>query len=149
MILSIGQITALLCGAFIAIQGSINGMVGNKIGVFPVITIPVVIQIVLYSGFILFNRHYIEKLQVISTYKLGIVFLIASALLGIGIMNTMTFSVMKVGPLYAFSIIIFSQLFIGMIIEHFGLFNTIQKSITLNRGLGIGMMLIGIVFYYR
>lgn len=149
MTLSIGQITALLCGAFIAIQGSVNGMVGNKVGVFPVITIPVVIQIVIYSIFILFNRDYIGRFQAIEGYKIGIVFLVISALLGIGIMNTMTFSVMKIGPLFAFSIIIFSQLFIGMIVEHFGWFETVQQSITLNRGLGLVIMLIGIVLYYK
>ena len=147
--MSIGQITALLCGTFIAVQGSINGMLGNKVGVFPVITIPVVVQIILYSVFILFNRSYINKFQGIGNYKVGIVLFIVVALLGIGIMSTMTFSVMKIGPLLAFSLIIFSQLFIGMVIEHFGLLETIQKSFSLNRGIGLIIMLIGIVFYYK
>lgn len=81
--------------------------------------------------------------------KFGFGFLIISALLGIGIMSFLTLSIMKTGPLVAFAIVFFSQLFTAMLLEHFGLFEIAQKSISGYRVLGLIAMLIGIGLFYK
>lgn len=144
-----GIIAALIGGVFIAIQGGINGMMGSKVGVFTTVIVPVVTQIVLLSTVLLFKRQLWSNIIKLREVKFGLGFLIISALLGIGIMSFLTISVMKIGPLVGFAIVIFSQLFTSMMIEHFGLFEAAQKSISSHRILGLIVMLIGIGLFYK
>lgn len=144
-----GIIAALIGGVFIAIQGGINGMMGSKVGVFTTVIVPVVTQIVLLSTVLLFKRQLWSNIIKLREVKFGLGFLIISALLGIGIMSFLTISVMKIGPLVGFAIVIFSQLFTSMMVEHFGLFEAAQKSISSHRVLGLIVMLIGIGLFYK
>lgn len=144
-----GIIAALIGGVFIAIQGGINGMMGSKVGVFTTVIVPVVIQIVLLSTVLLFKRQLWSNIIKLAEVKFGLGFLIISALLGIGIMSFLTISVIKIGPLVGFAIVIFSQLFTSMMVEHFGLFEAAQKSISSHRVLGLIVMLIGIGLFYK
>lgn len=144
-----GIIAALLGGIFIAVQGSINGMMGSKVGVFATVIVPVVTQFLILSTVVLFKRQLWTDILRLRDVKFGLGFLIISALLGIGIMSILTFSVMKTGPLVAFAIVIFSQLFTAMLIEHIGLFEIAQKSISGYRILGLVVMLIGIGLFYK
>lgn len=144
-----GIIAALIGGIFIAIQGGINGMMGSKVGIFTTVIVPVVTQIVLLSTVLLFKRQLWSNIIKLREVKFGLGFLIISALLGIGIMSFLTISVIKIGPLVGFAIVIFSQLFTSMMVEHFGLFEAAQKSISSHRVLGLLAMLIGIGLFYK
>lgn len=64
-------------------------------------------------------------------------------------MSFLTISIMEIGPLVAFAIVFFSQLFTAMIVEHFGLFEAAQKSISPYRVLGLIAMLIGVGLFYK
>ncbi len=145
----IGILIALLAGIFISVQGSLNGMVGNNSSVAAVISIPVAVQMIIYFIVIAFNNNFRNEIAEIFNYNYGISLLIVSALLGIGIMLTLTISVMKVGPLLALSTVVFSQLLISMIIEHFGFFNMAVKSINVSRITGLLFMLLGIILFSR
>lgn len=144
-----GIIAALIGGIFIAIQGSINGMIGSKVGIFTTVIVPVVTQIVLLTTVLLFKRQLWSNIIKLREVKFGLGFLIISALLGLGIMSFLTISVIKIGPLVGFAIVIFSQLFTSMVVEHFGWFEAIQKSISPYRVLGLITMLIGIGLFYK
>ncbi|WP_432666822.1 DMT family transporter [Wukongibacter baidiensis] len=144
-----GIIAALIGGIFIAVQGGINGMIGNKVGIFPTVMVPVITQIVILSAVVLVKRDLIGNILKLRDVKFGVGFLIISAILGLGIMSTLTLSIIKIGPLVAFAIVIFSQLLTSMIVEHFGFFDMAQKSISSYRVLGLLAMLVGIGLFYK
>lgn len=145
----LGIVIALLAGLFISTQGSINGLVGNRIGVTPTVIVPVAYQILLYSTALLMNRKWWTELTAVTQYPMGWGYLLISALLGIGIMITITMSMMRIGPLLGLAIIVLSQLGMSMIIEHFGWFQQTQRAISLNRVLGLLLFVIGIWFFVR
>ncbi|MEA3422954.1 MAG: DMT family transporter [Bacillota bacterium] len=145
----IGISIALLAGIFISVQGSLNGMVGNNSSVAAVVSIPVAVQMVIYFVVIIFNGGFRNEIAEIFNYNYGVILLIISAFLGIGIMITLTVSVMKVGPLLALSTVVFSQLLLSMIIEHFGWFNMAVKTISFSRILGLVFMIFGIMLFIR
>jgi transporter family-2 protein len=144
-----GILIALLAGIFISVQGSLNGMIGNNSSVAAVISIPVAVQMIIYFVVIMFNGSFRNEISEIFNYNYGILLLIISAFLGIGIMITLTISVMKAGPLLALSIVVFSQLLLSMIIEHFGWFDMAVKTISLSRILGLIFMIFGILLFNK
>ncbi len=144
-----GVIAALIGGVFIAVQGSINGMIGDRVGIFTTVIIPVITQFIILSTVILIKKDLAIGISKLRHIKFGFVFLIISALLGIGIMSFLTLSIMKIGPLVTFAVVIFSQLFTTMIVEHYGLFNMVQKSTSINRVLGLVAILLGIGLFYK
>jgi transporter family-2 protein len=145
----LGILVALLGGIFISVQGSLNGMVGSNSSVSSVISIPVAIQFMIYFVIIFFNQSFRKDVMIITEYKHGLIYLLISALLGIGIMVTMTVSFMKIGPLLALATVVFSQLLISMIIEHFGFFGTVVKTINVSKLMGLALMLLGVVVFNR
>lgn len=145
----LGIFIALLAGVFISIQGSINGMVGSNSSVSAVISIPVAVQFFIYFIIVSFNSNFRKEILNIVDYKHGIYYLVLAAILGIGIMITLTVSFMKIGPLLALATVVFSQLLISMIIEHFGFFGTAVKTINISRVLGLGFMILGVVIFSR
>ena len=145
----IGIFIAFLAGIFISVQGSINGMVGNNSSVNAVISIPVAVQFLIYMLIVAFNSGFRRDIVGIVDYKNGIFYLVIAAILGIGIMLTLTISFMKVGPLLALSIVVFSQLMVSMVIEHFGFFGNAVKTISISRVMGLMMMILGVVLFSR
>lgn len=145
----IGIIIALLGGVFISLQGGINGMMGNQVGIFTTVIIPVYTQVIILSIILLSKKDLWINITKLKDIRYGIVFLVISALLGLGIMSSLTFSIMKTGPLIAFAIVIFSQLLTSMIIEHQGLFNVLQNPINGFKLAGLAFMLIGIGLFYK
>ena len=143
----VGVIFALAAGIFIAVQGSINGMMGSEVGVFTTVIVPVVIQIILLSGYLMMNRKLADGFSKIGNNKMFIVFLIIAAILGLGIMVSLISSIMRIGPLLALSIVVFSQLLASMVIENYGWFGATQHYMTNNRILGLIVMLGGVVLF--
>lgn len=144
-----GIIAALIGGIFIAVQGGINGMMGNRVGIFTIVIVPVITQFFILSTVVLVKRELAGNILKLRDVKFGLGFLIIAALLGLGIMSLLTLSIMETGPLLAFAIVIFSQLLTSMLIEHYALFNMVQKSISGGRILGLIAMLIGIALFYK
>lgn len=145
----IGLIVALLGGIFISLQGGINGMMGNQVGIFTTVIVPVYTQVILLSIILASRKELWENISKLKEIKHGVLFLVISALLGLGIMTSLTFSIMKIGPLIAFAIVIFSQLLTSMIIEHHGLFNSIQNPINGFKIAGLALMLLGVGLFYK
>ncbi len=145
----IGILFALLAGVFITTQGSINGILGSQFGVVPTICATVAVQIVLLGILLFLRRDLALKFTGLMVQTESLKYGIAVGLLGFGIMTTLIISVMRVGPLFAFAIVVFSQLVTSMIIEHYGFFEVAKRSISTSRIGGLALILLGIVFFYR
>jgi len=145
----IGLIVALLGGIFISLQGGINGMMGNQVGIFTTVIVPVYTQVIILSIILASRKELWENISKLKEIKHGVLFLVISALLGLGIMTSLTFSIMKIGPLIAFAIVIFSQLLTSMIIENHGFFNSIQNPINGFKIAGLALMLLGVGLFYK
>lgn len=142
-----GIALAFIGGLFITTQGAINGMVGHKVGIYPTIVVPVAIQIVILTGVLLIGKDFLEQLKDLKEIEYGYMFLMFSSFLGLGVMFFMTYSIMRAGPLIAFSVAIFSQLFCSMIFEHFGTLGMTQHPITLKRIAALGLMLLAVKLF--
>ncbi len=145
----LGIALALMGGVFIAVQGSINGMMGNEVGIFTTVIVPVFTQICILSIILLTRKELWININKVRELKYGIILLVISALLGLGIMSFLTFSIMKIGPFIAFGIVIFSQLFTSMILEHQGAFKMLQSPINGYKLVGLLLMLAGIGLFYK
>lgn len=143
-----GFALALAAGIFIALQGNINALVAGQTGIYTVVLIPVVTQVILLAAFLAVNRPYVQEVARIGQVNWGLALLVASAFLGLGIMTTMTFSIMTIGPLVAFTTVIFSQLLASMVIEHFGLIGVAQNPVSVFRILGLGLMVVAVRLFY-
>ena len=49
----------------------------------------------------------------------------------------------------AFGIIVFTQLLISMLLEHFGLFGAVQSTVNINRLMGLACVMGGVYLFYR
>lgn len=145
----IGLLIALVAGIFIATQGSINGLVGNTVGVLPTVVIPVFFQFALYSILLVSSKKTWVGVTQITSYAAGWSLLGLSALLGIGIMVTLTVAIMRVGPLMGLAVVVFGQLFSSMVIEHFGWFETTQRTMSLDRVIGLVLIIGGVWFFSK
>jgi len=146
--LAMGLAMALAAGIFIALQGNVNALVASQTSIYTVILIPVLSQTVILFAFLLAKREYAVGVLKIAKVEYGIALLVFSALLGLGIMATMTFSIMEIGPLVAFTTVIFSQLLASMFIEHFGLIGVAQNSISPFRIMGLVLMVVAVKLFY-
>lgn len=144
-----GIIIALLAGIFISVQGSLNGMVGHHSSVAAVVTIPVTVQFLIYLTAVGFSGGIRKEILTITQYPHGLWYLVIAALLGTGIMVTLTVSFMKAGPLLALSVVVFSQLMVSMVIEHYGWFGNAVKTISVSRIAGLAFMLLGVLLFSR
>ncbi len=144
-----GIILALVAGVFITVQGSINSMVGSAMGVFGTVIIPVWFQAVILTLLLFFNGAFMTQISAFKEKGSMILWLLMTALLGMGIMISITLSFMKIGPLLALSLIVFSQLAISMIIEHYGFFGTSVVPMSLARLGGLVTILIGVFLFSK
>lgn len=144
-----GILLALAAGIFITVQGAINSMAGSTVGVFPTILIPVWVQAVLYTVALLISGEFMRQLSGVKEQPTIVFWLFLSALLGAGIMLTITLSFMKIGPLLALSLMVFSQLAISMVIEHYGLFGATVAPMSLMRLAGLGAILFGVFLFSK
>lgn len=145
----VGLMFALLSGIFIAFQGGINGMMGKEVGIFTTVIVPVYTQVIILSLILFSKKELFTNISKLKDIKHGIVFLAISALLGLGIMSFMTFSIMKSGPLVAFAVVIFSQLFTSMLLEYRGAFEMAKQNITIYKVLGLILIMGGIKLFYK
>lgn len=133
---------AIIVGVFITLQGSINGMLGEKAGILSTITLVLIIQLLILLGAVMVKGNFLIEIKKIKEMNHGILLLILSALFGIVVILGMTYIIIKIGPAIAFTSVIFSQLLGSMIFEHFGLFNMPYHPITFKRMIALGLMIL-------
>ncbi len=146
--LIMGLALAVVAGIFIALQGNINALVASQTSIYTVILIPVLTQSAILGAILLVNRQYVSGVVKIAKVDYGMLLLLISGILGLGIMATMTFSIMEIGPVTTYTVSIFSQLFAATLIEHFGLIGVGQNAISPFRILGLILMVVAVRLFY-
>ncbi|CRK82799.1 membrane protein [Neobacillus massiliamazoniensis] len=78
--------------------------------------------------------------EIDKVYLLGGVF-------GAFVVYTVMQGITKLGPAYAVTLLLVSQLIVALIIDTYGLFGTEKVAFTANKGIGIAIMIIGILVF--
>lgn len=136
----LGIIYSILAGIFISLQNVFNTRVSEKVGLLGTVTIVHGVGFVASLIIVLFIRYkgFNDINQVNKVYLLG-------GLFGIIIVFSVMKSISLLGVTYSVSILLTAQLVISLIIDSFGLFGIEKIDFTLNKPLGILVMIIGIV----
>jgi len=130
----------MVAGFFITLQSVFNTRVSEKIGLLGTVTIVHGLGFIA-SIIILFFVKYkgLSKLgEVNKIYLLG-------GILGIIIVFSVMKSISLLGVTYSVSILLATQLVGSLIIDSFGLFGVEKLQLTINKPLGIMVMIIGII----
>lgn len=70
-------------------------------------------------------------------------FALTAGLLGLIIIGALSYAVPRLGIVATFTVFIATQLILGMVFDHFGLFGGEVRAITLSRALGTAVILFG------
>jgi len=146
--LMMGLLMAVAAGIFIAFQGNINALVASQTSIYTVILIQVLAQVIILGALLFSNWQYASGVSKIFKMNFGMLLLVISGILGLGIMITMTFSIMEIGPVMTYTVAIFSQLLAATIIEHLGIIGVGQNSISPFRVLGLILMVVAVKLFY-
>lgn len=138
----LGFIYSIVAGIAMSIQGVFNSRVSEKIGLWETNAF------VQGSAFILsliisliWGRGNFKKiLEVNKLYLLG-------GLFGIIITYTVMKSMLDLGPTYAVAIILVAQLLAAGIIDWFGFFDTKKIVFSINKIIGLIIMIVGIIIF--
>lgn len=138
----LGIIYSILAGFFITVQGVFNTRVGDKIGTLE--TTVVVHMVGLVTALLavyLWGEGSFKKIgEVNKLYLVGGMF-------GVIIIYSIMISFTLLGPTYAISILLITQLLVGLAIDAFGLFGTEKIQLAITKPIGILIMLAGIIVF--
>ncbi|WP_121662191.1 DMT family transporter [Metabacillus litoralis] len=137
-----GVLFSFLAGILISLQSIFNTRLSEKLGLWQTSTIVhglgFIVSLLL---FMVIRDGSIYKLNDVNKlYLLGGVF---GAIIVYSVMKGIT----VIGPTYAVSILLISQLIMALIIDTFGLFGTEKLAFTANKSIGLGIMIIGILVF--
>lgn len=137
-----GLICSILAGLFMSLQGVFNTRLSDKIGLWETNTLVQGIGFVLALVITLFigKGDFREIGSANKFYLLG-------GPLGAAITFTVMCGMSKLGPAYAVSAILIAQLISAALIEALGLFDSKTAPFGVNKMLGVGIMLIGILIF--
>jgi len=129
-----------IAGGMIAVQSVLNATLGSRAGNFGSVLILTFVSIGLLLVIILIfpKTARFKSLPGPSEW-----YLYAGGLLGVAILAAPIFLVPRIGTTSTLVAIVFGQLVIALLLDHFGLFASPQISITLTRILGIVLVAAG------
>lgn len=137
-------ILCLLGGAALALQASVNGEVGMRIGTIEASAIAYGVGTIALICFAFFlGRGDVSNVQELSKWKLLI------GVCGAFYIFTVVLAVPKIGVSTAVIAGIAGQILISMIIDHFGLFGTKQLPINLTRISAFMLLLSSLYLFYK
>ncbi len=136
----LAMLVALLSGLSMAVQGSLNSVLGKIIGLLEAtFIVHIVGSGVLVIGLFVFNlgEGSFQKMPQVPWY----VYL--GGLLGVIIVYTVAYSIPVLGVALATTFIIIGQVGTALIIDHFGIFGLDQIPFTWLKGLGLAFLAVG------
>ncbi|AIY84648.1 MULTISPECIES: DMT family transporter [Clostridium] len=138
----LGIILSIISGVAMSLQGVFNTKLGDKIGVWETNTLVQLTGLILTLIItVFFGKGDFKELQHTSKiYLLG-------GVLGVIIIFTVMMGIGSLGPTYAISIILVSQLIAAAVIDCFGLFGCECVKFTLKEYIGVAIMIIGIIVF--
>jgi transporter family-2 protein len=137
-----GILYSLLAGVFICLQSVFNSQASEKLGLWQTNAIVHGLGfLVSFSIFLFVRDGEWQKIgEVNKVYLLGGVF---GALIVFAVMKGIT----SIGPAYSVSILLISQLLVALIIDSLGLFGVEKVPMNLNKVMGIGIMIAGLIIF--
>lgn len=135
-------IWAIIAGAAMSFQGVLNTRLGEKIGLTEANAFVQGTAFVLsfIVAWIFGKGHFSEILNASPVYWLG-------GVIGVAITVTVMLAMETSSPAVAVSVILASQLAVAGAIDYFGLFGTEKVPFGLNKFIGLGVIVVGIVLY--
>lgn len=138
----IGIFYSIVAGTVIAMQNVFNTRIGEKIGMWETTVVVHLVGLV----FALVVASFLGD----GNYKLigevNKLYLLAGAL-GVMIIYSVTMGVSTLGPSFAISLMVISQLSFAAVIDNFGLFGTDKTPFGITKLIGIVIMVIGVVVF--
>ncbi|CAH0262700.1 hypothetical protein SRABI96_03472 [Peribacillus sp. Bi96] len=137
-----GILFGVMAGVFISLQTVFNTRVSEKVGSLATTTI------VLGLGFIssLSIFMIMEDTNLLAIGSINKLYLL-SGVLGVMLVYCIMQAIRLLGPAYAISIVLVAQLTMAVLIDTFGWFGFERAPFTLNKLIGIGIMIAGIIMF--
>lgn len=137
-----GIMFAVMAGVFISLQTVFNTRVSEKVGSWATTTL------VLGLGFTTSLPIFLV-MDDTSLFALGSInkLYLLGGVLGVGIVFSIMQAIRLLGPAYAISIVLVAQLTLAVLIDTFGWFGFETIPFTLNKMIGLGLMIVGIIVY--
>jgi len=128
----------LVGGAAVGLQTPISGMMGARVGGFASSFI-IHVSGMMLSGLILLLRggERIREWSGLPWYML------ISGVFGVILLQTLTFTVPKMGGTLAVTLVVVGQLIVGLLIDHFGCLGVEVHPISLVRVVGVALLIGG------
>lgn len=134
---------AFLAGAFGSTQASINSAIGKSAGQFAMVAFVSLLQVAISLILMLVRSEY-KPMGAATWGWIG-----ASALLGVIIMSSVSYSISSIGSLTVYVLLILGQVILSAVIDHFGWFGVPKSPITLQKAGSISIILIGVILLVR
>jgi transporter family-2 protein len=138
----LGVIYAIVAGFFVTIQSVFNTRLGEKIGSLETTLIVHVVGLMtaIIAVYLVGDGNLRRIDEVNKLYLLGGAF-------GVIIIYSAVKSFSILGPTYAISVLLVSQLLVGLAIDTLGLFGTDKIELAISKPIGILIMLAGILVF--
>lgn len=137
-----GVIFSILAGALMSFQGVFNTRLNEKIGIWEA-SVFVQATALISSLIILFFSATGDFKKILDVDKIYLTGGIIGALITFTVIRGMS----SLGPTYAVSAILISQLLAAAVIDKFGLFGTETMNFGWNKFVGLGVMIAGIILF--
>jgi bacterial/archaeal transporter family-2 protein len=137
-----GIVFSLLAGVLIAVQGIFNTNLSSKAGLW--LTTTIVHGVGLIGSIIIYFL--VKDGSIKSIFEVNKVYLLGG-LLGVIIVFSVMQGIIHAGPAFSVSVLLISQLLIALLINTLGLFGIEPVSLSLNKIIGVAVMIGGIVIF--
>ena len=129
---------AFLGGVAVALQAQFVGTMGRLIGTLESIFVTYVGGAILIAVCLLVTRS--ESLLRLPTVP---AYLFTAGALGLVVIGSIGFTVPRLGIASVLTLVVASQLLVGLLIEHYGLFGAVARPVEATRFIGIALILGG------
>ncbi|MER2171573.1 MAG: DMT family transporter [Psychrobacillus psychrodurans] len=135
---------ALIGGSAVAIQSQINALFSKKVGVLESATVSFMVGALalFFLAFFFGKGNFLNVFTVPKWQLIG-------GLLGAFFIVINIYSVNLIGVAATFMAVIIGQIFVGAIIDHFGLFGGVVYPINLTKLIALALMFVGIYLFNK
>lgn len=137
---------AIIAGICMGSQPAINGFFSKEVTTKVAVFVSLIISTLIFLGINMVNTDWNNFRKVLSVHPF---YVIAGGVLGAIIIYYAAKVVPILGSTTAISIFIVVQLTVSVIMDHFGLFGLAQSAVSLNKIIGILLLLSGLSFIVR
>lgn len=137
-----GILFAVMAGVFISLQTIFNTRVSGKVGLWATTTL--VLGLGFFTSFLMFII--MDDTRLFAVRNVNKIYLFGG-FLGVGVVFCIMQAIRMLGPAYAISIVLVSQIFLAVLIDTFGWFGFETISFTMNKLVGLALMIAGIIVF--